>query len=181
MKNKWAHWVKGRKRTIQTFDERWILDYILFITCIFIVHRVFIFTNTLCAYWLVSIFSYPTAPGEQIIAHLPLWNSPHIYREYIPSLELQHMLQKLRSGSKATTYSSGRSGFHHRKPMILLSAGQERDVTFCHEVVPSLNPYSHFCIVPEWSLYPGICQAVVKLHSFLLFQQKFCQFSLFSK
>lgn len=60
MKNKSLHWVKWRKRTIQSFDKTWMLDYIL-------LHTTFYYIQ----YWLVPTLSYSTAPVKQILAHLP--------------------------------------------------------------------------------------------------------------
>ena len=173
MKNKSAHRVKWRKRAIQIFDKRWILDYILFITHICIVHKFFIFTSPLFAYWLVPTLTYSTAPEEQILAHLP-FETVLTFTENLKIdafIETATYITNGKTGQYATAYSTGRSCFHHRKFIILYSTRHERVMTSCHKFVPSLNSYSHFCIAPEWPLYTGLRQAVVKLHNFFFFDE----------
>lgn len=97
-----------------------------------------------------------------------LWSRTPIYRESKAAAftETTASITNGTAGQHSPAYSTGHSASHHKKSVILYSARHERVMTFCHESAPSLNSYSHFCTVPEWPLYTGIYQAVLKLHNF---------------
>lgn len=75
-----------------------------------------------------------------------------------------------RDGQHATTYSPG-AGALAMGSSSSSPARHERVATFCHDVVPSLNSCSHFCIVPERALHADVCQAVIRLHVFFFFNE----------
>lgn len=124
---------------IQTFDKRWISDYILFIVHICIVHKFFVFTHPLFAYWLVPTLSYSTAPGEQILAYLP-FETVHTFTENLKIDAFIGTATYITNGKMeqyATTYIIRHCGFHHRKFIILYSARHERVMTFCPHWIPT--------------------------------------------
>lgn len=119
IKNKSVHWVKWRKTALQTFDEVDIRLHINYNT--FIVLNFFIFANPLFASWSFPTIPYSTPPWEQIFAYLPS-ETVLTYTENLKIDAFTETAKCITSSKKrqyTTIYSTGCSGFCHRKFIIL--------------------------------------------------------------